>query len=51
MLPFFTTSVYIDMVQGAQVVGDVMCGTSEKGLTATQPLDVAFSKKSTPQSS
>jgi acetylxylan esterase len=47
--PRFTTSVDIDMVQGAQVVGDVMCGTSEKGFTATQPLDAALSMKSTPQ--
>jgi hypothetical protein len=37
------------MTQGAQVVGDVMCGTSEEGFAATQPLDATLSRKSTPQ--
>jgi hypothetical protein len=35
----------IEILQGAQVAGDVMCGTSEKGFTATQPLGSVLSKK------
>ena len=32
--------------QGAQVAGDVMCGTSEKGFNGTQPLPAALSRNS-----
>jgi acetylxylan esterase len=32
--------------QGAQVAGDVICGRSEPGFNATQPLSAAFSKNS-----
>ena len=32
--------------QGAQVAGDVMCGTSEKGFNGTQPLSAALSRNS-----
>lgn len=30
--------------QGAQVAGDVMCGTSEAGFNATQPLEAGLAK-------
>lgn len=36
--------------QGAQVAGDVMCGTSEAGFNATAPLDASLSKNSTSSS-
>lgn len=35
-----------DFWQGAQVVGDVLCGTSEAGFASTPPLDAALSKNS-----